>query len=236
MPLTLGILNADQVRPELAPHYGEYTDMFKRLLSAADPSVLTRNYQVTAGQYPADIDEVDGYIITGSKYSVYDDDPWIQQLGEFVRRLHARRKKLLAICFGHQLVAHALGGKTAKSSAGWALGVQHCVITSALSATVAKGDRMRFLASHQDQVITLAPGSITVASSDICPHVMTQLGEHILTLQWHPEFNADYVEQLLYLRRDQLGDKAVAQAVDSLTQPLDNLRFAALALDFIRRQ
>lgn len=235
MPLTIGILNADQVRPELAPRFGEYTDMFKRLLCRADSSVVTRNYQVTAGHYPADIDEVDGYVITGSKYSVYDDEPWIHQLGEFVQTLHARRKKLVAICFGHQLVAHVLGGETAKSKAGWALGVQHCVITSALSATVAVGDGMSFLASHQDQVITLAPGSVTVASSDICPHVMTQLGEHILTLQWHPEFNADYVEELLHLRREQLGDQAITRALGSLAQPLDNQRFATLALDFIRR-
>jgi len=235
MHLTIGILNADAVRPELAPHFGEYTDMFKRLLNAADATVITRDYQVTQGQYPADIDEVDGYIITGSKFSVYDDEPWIRQLGEFVQVLHARRKKLVAICFGHQLVAHVLGGETAKSDAGWALGVQHCVLSSALPPTFAAGERLSFLASHQDQVLTLAPGTVTLAGSDICPQVITQLGEHILTLQWHPEFNADYVEQLLYLRRDQLGDEAVQRAVDSLSQPLDNHRFAQLAVDFIRR-
>jgi len=235
MHLTIGILNADAVRPELAPHFGEYPDMFKRLLKAADPSVDTRDYQVTAGQYPADIDEVDAYLITGSKFSVYDDEPWIRQLGEFVQRLHARRKKLVAICFGHQLVAHVLGGETAKSNHGWALGVQRCVLSTALSPTLAAGDQLSFLASHQDQVLTLAPGTVTLAGSDICPQVMTQLGEHILTLQWHPEFSADYVEQLLYLRRDQLGDDAVAQAIDSLAEPLDNHRFAELALDFIRR-
>ena len=82
-------------------------------------------YDVQQGEYPADIDEVDAYLITGSKSSVYDDEPWIATLMEFVRELDRRRKKLVGICFGHQLVAHALGGKTREITQGLGRGTAH---------------------------------------------------------------------------------------------------------------
>ena len=107
--MKLGILKTDAVRPEWVPEFGEYPDMFIGLLRLADPALEFRVYDVEEGVYPEDIDEVDAYLITGSKSSVYDDQPWIATLMEFVRELDRRRKKLVGICFGHQLVAQALG-------------------------------------------------------------------------------------------------------------------------------
>ncbi|HEY7775911.1 MAG TPA: GMP synthase, partial [Kineobactrum sp.] len=122
--MKLGILKTDAVRPEWVPDFGEYPDMFIALLGQLDPSLEFAVYDVEQGQYPADIDEVDAYLITGSKSSVYDDKPWIETLMAFVRELDQRRKKLVGICFGHQLVAQALGGKTEKSPKGWGVGLQ----------------------------------------------------------------------------------------------------------------
>ena len=123
--MKLGILKTDTVRPEWVPEFGEYPDMFVDLLGQADPDLQFQVYDVENGEYPADIDEVDAYLITGSKSSVYDDKAWIGELMDFVRELDQRRKKLVGICFGHQLVAQALGGKTEKSSKGWGVGLHY---------------------------------------------------------------------------------------------------------------
>ena len=112
--MKLGILKTDTVRPEWVPEFGEYPDMFMALLAREDPSLEFVTYDVEKGTFPADIDEVDAYLITGSKSSVYEDKPWIGKLMDFVRELDARKKKLVGICFGHQIVAQALGGRTEK--------------------------------------------------------------------------------------------------------------------------
>jgi GMP synthase-like glutamine amidotransferase len=93
----IGILKTDTVRPEWVPDFGEYPDMFVALLGRADPQLQFQTYDVESGEYPADIDEVDAYLITGSKSSVYDDQPWIPPLMEFVREEHSRGKKILGI-------------------------------------------------------------------------------------------------------------------------------------------
>ena len=108
--MKIGILNADKVRSELVDHYGEYPDMFGNLLLNIEPGIEIVVYDVISGDYPEKVDEVNGYIITGSKMSVYEEIGWIKQLGEFVQELHKKKRKLIGICFGHQLVAHFLGG------------------------------------------------------------------------------------------------------------------------------
>lgn len=234
MSFKIGILNADFVRPELVGTYGDYPYMFTELLKSVDPSIETIAYDVMLDKYPADIDEVDAFLITGSKFSVYDDEEWIHRLGAFVVQLNERKKKLLAICFGHQLVAHFLGGKTAKSDRGWAVGVQHCAVTEDLAGNASSGESLYLLASHQDQVVKVADGAVTIASNEYCPHVMTRLGNHTLTLQWHAEFNKDYFKELLNLRRDILGEDNFQTALDSLSLPIDNQKFARWAIDFCK--
>lgn len=233
MPLRIGILNSDAVRPELEAIYGDYPFMFTELLKSADPTIDITVYDVMNGEYPADIHEVDAYLVTGSKFSVYDDEEWIRQLGAFIVKLNEHEKKLVAICFGHQLVAHFLGGKTEKSSKGWSVGAQQCTVSENLLNIISKNETICFLASHQDQVVKVANNARTIASSDLCPHVMTKIGNHTLTLQWHPEFIKGYVEQLLHIRKEILGETLYQQAISSLKKSLDNHRFAQLAIDFI---
>ena len=110
--MNLGILYTDAVKPEFAQKYGEYPDTFTEILIVIGPQLKLVTYEVLEGDYSADINEVDGYLITGSKLSVYDDVPWIKDLKDFVRELNETKKKVIGIYFGHQLVAEALGGKT----------------------------------------------------------------------------------------------------------------------------
>ena len=231
--MKIGILKADNVRPELVKEFGEYPDMFRDLLVANDPNIEILNYEVVLGQYPTDINEVDGYVITGSSASVYDNAAWISQLGEFVQQLHREKKKLVGICFGHQMVAHFLGGRTELSKKGWGVGVHQSEFTDVAGPYGTAGETYNLVCSHQDQVIEPAPFSVVLASSDFCPYSMLQVGNHILTLQGHPEFKREFSRSLLELRRDDLGENSYKQGIKSLEQSTDAHKVAKWIIDFI---
>ena len=231
--MKLGILKTDAVRPEWVPDFGEYPDMFERLIAGADPSMEFVTYDVEEGVYPEDIDEVDAYLMTGSKSSVYDDKEWIRKLEDFVRELHRRRKKLVGICFGHQLVAQALGGSTGKSPRGWGVGLHTHTFETAPGWHDQGELAFDILVSHQDQVEIPPPGARVLAGSDFCQYAVCQLGDHILTFQGHPEFLPGYSENILNLRREMIGEDVYMEGMASLDQPLDRERVARLIVDFL---
>ena len=121
MALHLGILQTDHVRPEFQAAHGDYTDMFHRLFQAVDADVRFTDYDVQVAV--PDTIECDAYVITGSKDSVYHDLPWLPPLVEFLEQVLAARKKIIGVCFGHQLMAHFFGGHVAPADQGWGVGV-----------------------------------------------------------------------------------------------------------------
>jgi len=232
--MKLGILKTDAVRPEWVPEFGEYPDMFIGLLRKADPGLEFRVYDVEQGEYPADIDEVDAYLITGSKSSVYDDKPWIATLMDFVRELHRRRKKLVGICFGHQLVAHALGGRTEKSSKGWGVGLHTHRFSETPDWHDGEDPDLAILVSHQDQVVKNAEGARVLASSEFCENAVCQIGHHILTFQGHPEFVPGYSREIMEFRREMIGEPVYEQGVASLAIAPQRERVARWILNFLK--
>jgi len=212
----LGILKTDTVRPEWVPEFGEYPDMFVALLGRVDPTMEFVTYDVESGQYPDDIDEVDAYLITGSKSSVYDDKPWIPPLVEFVREIAARDKKIIGICFGHQLVAQALGGKTEKSTKGWGVGLHTHTFTETPAWHDGGDEQLHILVSHQDQVVKTAEGTRVLAGSDFCENAVCQIGDQILTFQGHPEFLPAYSREIMEFRRELFGEEIYNGGVASL--------------------
>jgi GMP synthase-like glutamine amidotransferase len=233
--MKLGILKTDTVRPEWTGQFGEYPDMFMALLSRQDPDLEFSVYDVEQGQYPADIDEVDAYLITGSKSSVYDDKPWIPPLLEFVRELHHRGKKIVGICFGHQLVAEALGGKTEKSSKGWGVGLHTHKFNTLPSWHDGDNPAFDILVSHQDQVVSNAEGAQVLASSDFCANAVCQIGDTILTFQGHPEFIPEYSREVMQFRREQIGEEIYNSGMASLARPPEQDRIARWILNFLQR-
>lgn len=232
--MKLGILRTDTVRPEWSARFGEYPDMFMQLLGRLDPTLEFRVYHVERGDYPADIDEVDAYLITGSKFSVYDDEPWIHDLADFVRELHARRKKTIGICFGHQMIAHALGGETRKSPRGWGVGLHRHRFHEEPDWFDGGDAEFRILVSHQDQVEQVAPGTQVLAGSEFCENAVCQLGEHILTLQGHPEFVPDYAREIMQFRRETIGDEVYRRGMESLDEDPETERIGRWMLAFLR--
>lgn len=231
--MKLGILKTDAVRPEWVPEFGEYPDMFISLLRQADPSLEFLVYDVELEQYPADIDEVDAYLITGSKSGVYEDKHWIATLMDFVRELNDRRKKLVGVCFGHQLVAVALGGKVEKSSKGWGMGLHtHHFETSPVWHDQGDPD-LDILVSHQDQVVMAAPNAQVLAGSGFCENAVCQIGGHILTFQGHPEFITEYSREIMTFRRERIGEEVYASGIASLGGTHEGVRVARWILNFL---
>ena len=214
----IGILKTDAVRPEWVPDFGEYPDMFIRLLRA-DPSVSFSVWDVEEGCHPSEseIDAVDGFIITGSKSSVYDDKQWIRDLEALIQKLHAKRKKMVGICFGHQIIAKALGGEVSKSDKGWGVGIHTYDLDKAPFAGADDG-QLKLVVSHQDQVHELPPGARNVVSNAHCENAGFVIGDHIFTLQGHPEFIDEYSEVIMSLRYDMIGADRVAEGRASLQQ------------------
>ena len=231
--MKLGILRTDAVRPELKPEYGEYPDMFIALLRHSDPNLEYAVYDVELGEYPVDIDEVDAYLITGSKSSVYEDKRWIIELMEFVRELNRRHKKLLGFCFGHQLVAQALGGKTERSAKGWGVGLHTHRFTTVPSWHDQGDVDLNILVSHQDQVVAVPDSARVLAGSEFCENAVCQIGDHILTFQGHPEFVPEYSRELLSIRRERIGEEAYAAGVSSLSGIAQGQRVGSWVLNFL---
>jgi len=230
----IGILEADIMDDDVQKRYGGYLDMFEKLLSAADAQLAFQTYQVKLQQYPQHIHECDVYLITGSKSSCYEDVDWIHRLKQFVVDCVEQEKKLLGICFGHQLIAHALGGRVQKSDKGWGIGMVSSDVTHTAHWIMPKQQQVNLLVFHQDQVTRLPPKASLVASNDFCPIASYHVDGSILTFQGHPEFNHGYLQYLMTKRRDIIGEQAYQQGMESLQQDEDNELVAQWIVNFIR--
>ena len=220
MDFKLGILVTDDIAPELQ-HFGDYPQMFSTLLSKQNPGIAFINYDVVAGQYPADKDECDAYLITGSKADSYADTPWIVALREYVRQLYEAEKPFVGICFGHQLIALALGGDAGKSEKGWGIGVHQYQFEDHPDWLEAD-NTFQMLAMHQDQVKQLPPDATLLASSEFCPFAAYSIKNKVLCFQAHPEFVADYSRGLIARRHHLIPEQTRQKAEASFSQPLDH--------------
>ncbi len=233
--MRIGILKTDSVREEFQSEFGDYPAMFRAMLmaSADDEPIEFRDYDVQRGQYPVSIDECDAYLITGSRESVYDDQPWIHRLAEFVQQLDAAQHTLVGICFGHQLIAHVLGGETRAADVGWAVGVQETQVLSPADWMLPYRERFGLLSSHKDQVVRLPERAEVFASTPFCPNSGFTIGEHILTFQGHPEFSKGYSRALIELRRELLGEPGYNNGVESLAKPVHQSMVGRWIINFI---
>lgn len=232
--MKIGILKTDAVRPEWVAEFGEYPDMFMRLLGDRDPSLEFAVFDVRLGEYPNTLDDCDAYLITGSRHSVYEDLPWIADLLAFIRKLDQHRKKLVGICFGHQAIAHALGGRTEKASVGWGVGL-HRHRFSVRPDWLDEGDaEFRVLVTHQDQVTVNASAAKVLAGSEFCPNAVCQIGTHILTFQGHPEFVNGYSREIMEFRREIIGESVYRLGVASLEEVPETDRIAGWVLRFLK--
>jgi GMP synthase-like glutamine amidotransferase len=233
--MRIGILQADSVLPQFQDIHGDYPAMFVRLLSEPAGDVTFCHYDVTRCEYPSKMGDCDGYLITGSRRSVYDDEPWISALGAFVVRLHEAEVPTIGICFGHQLIAHVLGGKTARADVGWGVGIHRCLVYEQREFMLPGAATVGLIVSHQDQVKTLPEGSRLLAGSDFCPIAMFEFGS-MLGIQGHPEFDRRYSRDLMDMRQETLGPNKYRAGVASLMDSPDSDLLGRWMVQFIKAQ
>ena len=232
--MRIGILQCDATNENFRDEHGDYPGMFISLFQSIDPELEFSVFDVRLGQYPQTPQECDAYLITGSRFSVYDDEAWIHKLEKFVVELHSEKHPLLGICFGHQMIARALGGKTEKAAQGWGVGVQSYRKTKTKSWLNPALENFSLLAVHQDQVTELPEGAELIAESEFCPNAAFMIDDHILTFQAHPEFEKAYSKVLLVLREQILGPEIFAAGVKSLDQSIQPQVITNWMVNFLR--
>ena len=238
--IVLGILETGLVEKEYRNQYGSYPEMFRSLFEAlasveGDSPIQYKDYNVIEGEYPEDIDECDAYLITGSKHDSFSDDPWIVTLRDYIRTLHQKQKKMVGICFGHQVIAHALGGKAGRCDKGWGVGVYSAQVTdSEPPAWLNNSKSFNLNVTHQDQVSSIPPDATLLAGNEFCPYSAFYIEDIALCFQGHPEFSKDYTKVLMNARQDIIGEPTFSKGMSSFEQATDHLLVAKCMLDFIR--
>lgn len=232
--MKIGILEAEQLEPAIRQQFGSYADMTIGLLRDIDAGLSFQTYPVIHDDYPDATNDCDAFLITGSKASAYDDAPWIKRLEAYIVELAARHKKLIGICFGHQLIAQALGGRVEKSHKGWGVGVMASEVRATKPWQQPARQTFSLLVSHQDQVVALPADAERIAGSKFCENSCYQLANHILCFQGHPEFTVDYARQSMDRRRQIIGEACYRQGQSSLTDRIDHKIVASWIVNFMQ--
>jgi GMP synthase-like glutamine amidotransferase len=200
----IGILQADHAPVELINKHGDYNEFFIRLLS--DELLHFDTYAVVDGVVPGNVTDADGWLITGAKYAACERHDWIGNLERLIREIYDARMPMIGICFGHEIIAQALGGRVEKSNRGWTVGPV-CYERNDLKKT------QTMLAWHRDQVTVKPALAEIVGSSADCENAILRYGSTVMTYQGHPEITPDYLRDLLRLQGQHLSEAARRKAL-----------------------
>lgn len=222
--MLIGILQTGLAPDVLAPTMGDYPEMFARLL---DGNGFTfRTFRVVEGAFPAAVTECDGWLITGSRHGVYEDHPWIAPLEQFIRDAFAAHVPVVGICFGHQIIAQAMGGKVERSAKGWSVGATDYDFG---------GQTLTLNAWHRDQVTEVPKGAKVVAGNAFCENAALLYDDRAFSVQAHPEFQSEFIEGLMETRgKGLVPDDLLSTARDRLDLPLQDKTIAAQIAAFFK--
>lgn len=226
--MRVGLLECDHVSARFRSITGDYSEMFAALL----PDVELVPYDVIGGQQPESPTECDGWLATGSRHSVYEDLEWISDTARFVRSVAEAGVPFVGVCFGHQLLAHALGGTVEKASCGWGAGIRRLDVVRTEPWMQPARDSCQLHFMHQDQVNKAPEEAVVLACADHCEVAMFRVGA-MLGIQAHPEFTVAYAEALLTDRTERIGGERVGEALASLTVPTDEAVVARWVASFL---
>lgn len=225
----IAILETGAPPEALRDDFDDYPARFRALLGDGVP---TTRFNVQEGRLPDDPSAFEGVVVTGSAAGVYEDHFWIPQLLDWLRAARGRTR-ILGICFGHQAMAQAFGGRVEKSDKGWGVGLHRYDVLSHEPWMFPKVDNVAIPVSHQDQVVAVSPDARIIAASEFTPYAGLAWGEDAASFQCHPEFQPDYAAALVELRRDRIPDAVADEALESLRRPNDRALMTAWIRAFL---
>lgn len=225
--MKIGILQTGHPPDQLRDDYGDYAKIFAKLLDGKGLTFAA--YDVEAMVFPKAITDCDGWLITGSKHGAYEDHPFIPPLEEFIRDAYAASVPMVGVCFGHQIIAQALGGKVVKHPDGWVVG-RHSYDW--------QGREVAMNAWHQDQVVERPVSANLCGTSDFCENAALVYDNRIFTIQAHPEFDAEFTSKLANIRGQGIVPKPLLDQLQAdKGLPIDNHMIAdQIAIFFQERR
>lgn len=216
--MRIAILMTNTDESPFADQHPKDAEKFTTLLRIARPDWDYLVYDVKAGVFPAGLDAFDGALITGSPASVHDDRPWIAPLVTLIRDIAAAGKPLYGACFGHQIIATALGGAVGYNPDGWVLGT--------VDTSTSAGPPIPAYAAHKEQVTRLPRGAKVADTTPGCPVAGFTIGTTIATTQYHPEMTPDFIAALLDEIAGEVGPEVTAKAKATLHKAPDQTVWA----------
>ena len=222
--MKIGVLRTGPVADELVSDFGEYDRVFGDYLGPLDSNYTFHGWTVYEGELPDAPDAVDAWIISGSKYGVYEDHAWLDPLKAFIRAIADAHVPLIGVCFGHQVMAEALGGRAIKFPGGWGIGRHEYTTSNVPSWAPDTPDQIAIHAIHQDQVVERPADATVLASSPFCENAALIYGDpeapYALSIQPHPEFSDQFVEDLIAVRLDVFPEPLRDAALAAMGAPL----------------
>ncbi|EGP84723.1 uncharacterized protein MYCGRDRAFT_75463 [Zymoseptoria tritici IPO323] len=244
--LRIAVLECDTPIGRTKEKYGGYGNLFKELLENGakevnaqhPPELDIRKYDVVNHEVYPELDDVDAILLTGSKYNSFDNDPWILKLVEFTRKVLAQKRvRLIGVCFGHQIIGRAMDVKVDRSDRGWEVSVVNVKMTDKGRELfgIKEGQELAIHQMHRDIVYTYPPSVEPLGQTDRCDVQGMYEKGRLVTVQGHPEFTGDIVEELLQSRHKQgiFDDKMFEEGMERVRRPHDGVKVGAAFLRFL---
>ena len=200
--MKIGILLVGRASDDLVEKYGTYAEMLIALISSEKHDFTFKTFNILDSVFPENHLECDGWIVTGSPHGVYEDHSWIPKVSDLINDIYRSKIPIFGVCFGHQLIAQALGGHVEKSIKGWGLGLHTYEINNKTDYMGNLTEEVTLNICHQDQVLQVPEGATIYASSEFCENAGFYINDKVLTMQAHPEFLVDFIKALLSARRE----------------------------------
>ncbi len=200
--MKIGILLVGRASEDLVDEYGTYAEMLIALINTEEQVFEFKTFNILDNEFPKDHLECDGWIVTGSPHGVYEDHSWIPTVSQLINNVYEANLPIFGVCFGHQLIAQALGGHVEKSEKGWGLGLHTYQVNNKPDYMSNLSEEVTLNICHQDQVLRPPQGATVYAKSEFCENAGFYIKDKVLTMQAHPEFLVDFTKALLTARRD----------------------------------
>ncbi len=234
-PVRVDVLLMNTDRSAFAQRHPDDAQKVITALQAVRPHWAYRTWAARDGELPPDPLAADAWVLTGSVASVTQPEPWMERTADALRQRHAAGRALVGLCFGHQLIAQALGGAVGLNAGGFRLGVAD----TALAAQEAWMDpplpHLSLFAAHEDQVQQPPPGARVLGGNAFCPVGAYAIGQHVLCTQYHPELTRPFMRDLLASFGHKFGAQVVARAATEIEQPVDAALFMHWVARFVER-